>query len=631
MKTKPNQCLRSLRTAFCGMLAAGIATTAQAVPDRVISTFDANASGCGTAWGNATGVFDAGQDNSGNSGGSVYISGDFAADQNTTTVFCNEPPSGAWNFQAPGFNFSDYTHLEFDVKWDTTKTLSIADFNSPPMGGEGGLVIWATDLPSFNDRPTLGNVSIPAGAATGWAHVSLPINGSIPNIDPSVGIVFKKWISGEQRTAGGTYGFWIDNVTLKGTDGPPPPPTVSLTKTVPGLGMISASGGEYDRQNIVTAGNNYSWIGASGPVSYAVQVAKLADNDHPNYELHFFFVPGAPDTTRSDPDWHEATVLRWDIGNNATGGGYSTLRYKTNAVDGNGIYYGAGQLGGPGSASAVGTWTITFNNDTNLTATTPDGSTFSTNLPPDVAALFANPLKFYVGVMPGNASRVGQMAVVTRIQTTGTPGAANLDSQFVGIPLNETDWTTNAVSSIGITEISTNSAFWMDWTLPAGGFSPQIGGALSGPWASPTMTGFAGGGAYHSLVMKSNLPAGNAAFFRLIKRTFTKLQVLLPGESNAPDTVTGKTGSPTPITAGSIINVTVNAVDDTFHVVDASDTVQLVGSDASILPDGNIGLNGGTGSVGVFFQNAGSFTITASDLTDPTKTPDTSSSITVNP
>src|SRR5207253_6373294 len=42
---------------------------------------------------------------------------------------------------------------------------------------------------------------------------------------------------------------------------------------------------------------------------------------------------------------------------------------------------------------------------------------------------------------------------------------------------------------------------------------------------------------------------------------FTKLQLLVPGESAVPGSVTGKTGTPTARTAGTAFNVTVNAAD----------------------------------------------------------------------
>ena len=61
-------------------------------------------------------------------------------------------------------------------------------------------------------------------------------------------------------------------------------------------------------------------------------------------------------------------------------------------------------------------------------------------------------------------------------------------------------------------------------------------------------------------------PRANA-FFRLVKRPFVKLQVLMPGETAAPYTTTGKTGTPDPQPIGVSFNITVNAVDDVWNIV----------------------------------------------------------------
>jgi len=635
MKTPFSQRSHSrLLAAASGILLVGSTSAVFGVGDRTINTFNTDISGCGNAWGGATAAFDAAQDATGNAGGALYISGDLATDQNCLTSFCNEPPSGAWNFQGPGFNLSAYLSLEFDIKWDNTKTLSIANFNSPPAGGEGGIVIWGTDLPGFSVRPTLGTVQIPAAAATGWAHVSLPINPAISGIDPSCGIVFKKWVTAAQVTAGGTWGFWVDNVILKGADGPPPPPTVSLAKATPGLAFVSASGGQYDRQNIVTVGDGYSWLGRPGPVSYSVDVAAHADNAHPGYELHFFFAPGAPDTSRSDPDWHEPSMLRWDIGNNADGSAYSALRYKTNAPDDNGIFYppAVGTLGGPGSATMTGLWTLTFNNDTNITATSPSGTIFNTNLPPDVIALLTagGTMKFYVGAVPGQPTRIGQMSVIKSIQVTGA-AAPNLNSQFVGQPLNLSDWAVNAAANAqGVQEIPTNAKHWLQWTLPATGYYPQIAALVNGPWTDPNLGGFEGGGMRKSLILSTDLPNPNTDYFRLIKRPYTQLRVLLPGETAAPNTVTGKAGTPNPQTAGVPFSITVNSCDSLWRVVSATNVVNIASTDTAATLPANAALTAGTASFVVTLNTSpGSWTITASDVTDGAKTPNTSSAVTV--
>ena len=54
-----------------------------------------------------------------------------------------------------------------------------------------------------------------------------------------------------------------------------------------------------------------------------------------------------------------------------------------------------------------------------------------------------------------------------------------------------------------------------------------------------------------------------------------KLQILTPGETAAPGTGTGKTGTPTAEVAGTAFSVTVNAVDANWNVVSTNDTIAI--------------------------------------------------------
>src|SRR5207244_6736376 len=63
---------------------------------------------------------------------------------------------------------------------------------------------------------------------------------------------------------------------------------------------------------------------------------------------------------------------------------------------------------------------------------------------------------------------------------------------------------------------------------------------------------------------------------------FAKLQLLVPGETAAPGSATGKSGTPTASTAATAFNITVNAVDSFWNVVNAvSDTVDITSTDAN--------------------------------------------------
>src|SRR5207247_4093228 len=112
---------------------------------------------------------------------------------------------------------------------------------------------------------------------------------------------------------------------------------------------------------------------------------------------------------------------------------------------------------------------------------------------------------------------------------------------------------------------------------------------------------------------------------------FTKLQILSPGETAAPGTSTGKAGTPLAQTAGTAFNVTVNAVDANWNVVSTViDTVGFTSTDGNASLPGNTPLSGGSGSSSVTLKTTGTRTITATDVTDGTKSANTSASITVN-
>src|SRR4029079_18315225 len=111
---------------------------------------------------------------------------------------------------------------------------------------------------------------------------------------------------------------------------------------------------------------------------------------------------------------------------------------------------------------------------------------------------------------------------------------------------------------------------------------------------------------------------------------FNKLQLLVPGETADPGSATGKTGSPSAQTAGTSFNVTVNAVDANWNPVSSTDTVGITSSDAYAGLPANAALVTGTKTFSVTLKTAGSKTVTATDVSDGSKTANTSPSITLN-
>jgi hypothetical protein len=102
----------------------------------------------------------------------------------------------------------------------------------------------------------------------------------------------------------------------------------------------------------------------------------------------------------------------------------------------------------------------------------------------------------------------------------------------------------------------------------------------------------------------------------------------MPGESPAPGTVSGKTGTPRTQTTGVPFDITVRACDDQWNTVaTVTDAMQIFSSDASATLPGVAQLQAGTRLFTVTLNAGGSFQFFAHDQTDNT-IPDGGSSLT---
>lgn len=120
--------------------------------------------------------------------------------------------------------------------------------------------------------------------------------------------------------------------------------------------------------------------------------------------------------------------------------------------------------------------------------------------------------------------------------------------------------------------------------------------------------------------------------FTVLPESAARLQILAPGETAAPGTATGKIGTPSPQTAGTAFDLSVQAVDTNWNVTTSvTDTITVTVSDPYATFPATVTLNGGTGSITTVFRTAGSQTIAVSNLTTPTILADTTPSITIAP
>ena len=100
---------------------------------------------------------------------------------------------------------------------------------------------------------------------------------------------------------------------------------------------------------------------------------------------------------------------------------------------------------------------------------------------------------------------------------------------------------------------------------------------------------------------------------------YTRLQVLMPGESAAPGSPSGKTGTAQAQTAGVPFTITVRACDDTWNTVaTVTNAVQILSSDASATLPSPAQLVAGQRTFSVTFNAGGTFTVFAHDQTDGT-------------
>ena len=633
---------RLVAAAACAGLLLGAASLRAATTTNIFS-FDSGTAGWAmNPWGGQgqNSAWDGTVDHTGNSGGSLHVADDYSlGDQLVNLGWFS---GSSWNDPASALqDLTTYTNISFYVKWDAANSsMQVTDFNKQNTGDVGEAPqFWA--IGSGNTWITLGSFTIPNSASNGWAKVNVPIDATIAGVSSVYGLGIKKW-TGSGNT--GTAAFWVDDITLEANPAVIPPPTVGAPQPpIDGLNLVAVTG-PYNRENLQSV-NMESWVGyGSTPVKYSFTISKGVDGTGgANFQNHIFLVPNPGSET--SPDWNEPNCIFLDLESTGTGGAAWTFRYKTNQPSGNSMMYSAAGIGGTlNTTNPVGTWTVTFVNDTNITMTAPDGGSTNFTLTADVTALFADPLYAYFGVQANNSAAIGQVSVLSEIKISGT--ANPLDDVFThDTALNTNLWNTLAVDPQGVLLINSSDAYWVNWTLPDSGYTLLTSSTLgtNASWQPVTIAPVQIGSKKYVLLPQAGLLSPKEGFYRLVKRQFSKLLVLLPGETNAPGTATGKIGTPSAQAAGIPFNITVVACDANWNPCSNLDPLKFTSTDtgASLPLDGAVFLNSGsvTNSSGLVIPNVGvasppvsldtgTWTITVTDGSDGTKT-GTSSSITI--
>lgn len=639
MKNNLNKQIQTgLRSIACGLMLLGVTGTSSAQNTNPTNTFDTAASTTSFVqwWGTATMTWDATKDAANDSAsGSVQYSSPFvgAGGEQFMTHFTI---ANRWGWDN-GYilDATTYTNMSFDIKVDPSSPIT-------PGGNYGNLEVgfttdgWGTTyLPGY---------TIPL-SATNWTHVDRALTPSMANIDKVVGYFIKMWSNGAHTN---TLIMNFDNVMYTKPTAPViiPPPTVSLIKSQTKLNLLASGTGQYDRQQVRTTDSTFGWVGSSDPITYSMTIKDAPGAGSPGYQAHIFLAANDNDTAPSI-DWNATNLLWFHIEQLANGGGQVTMRYKTNRAQGNDMLFnadpaatnqqgnliGVGNLGTISSPNILGTWKFTIANDTNITVVASDGTTTNVSITADAAALFAGSVRAFFGAQPNNLAYGGQGFVLDQIKISNTSGAL-LEDDFTGGTLDTLKWTVQASDAAGVFVVPTNSTYSLSWTLPASGFTPQIGTNLAAgsTWVAPALPEERKITTNRRIILTNEELNPSASYFRLLKRVVTQLQVLLPGETNAPNTLTGKVGTPDPVTLGNFTTVTINAVDPTWNIVNSgSGMINLTSSDITAIMPLDAAMANGTLQQTIQFGSPGTWTVTATNTSSLTLPAATSSSVTVTP
>ena len=463
---KPEQCLVSISAGLLICLAS-----AASADDLVVNTFDSGVSGID--WENFRSyasshnqVWDQNQDSEGNTNsGSLYLTVNWP-------IRSDPNWNQNWNdvqvaFGTGQFDSSNYTTFDVDVKIDVANS-------SPALDGTYG----ALELIVNNPWTTVvGWASL--NATNGWQHIRGYFS-AIPAGTYSEAVI--GFISNGGSTLTNSVSYWIDNIVFT------TPPTVHTNRPAlaiapaPPAGLTcvaSQPGGTWQRQMIATVNDNYSWntaSAASNTTTYSMTIAAFPGEKYQGFQSQLYLVPKAGmigSAIDVNIDWDSADVVDFYVSMNPDKTASGHFGYKvSDPSDGTLI----SNVTLTNSSGPLGKWSLSFNNNTNVTIITPSGSSTNFTIPATNAARFADPLYAYFGTEPTANANIGQSSTLSRITIQGAAGAIDDDFVSKGTPgqpyaVDSSVWAFNAADSSGVFVTAPDAQYWVTWPLPDGGFT----------------------------------------------------------------------------------------------------------------------------------------------------------------
>src|SRR5665213_662881 len=339
----------------------------------------------------------------------------------------------------------------------------------------------------------------------GWVHYELPMGSfgtaNASALNPTAAALsfgFGAYMAG--LTSINQQEIDIANVVI--TMSPPPPvapPKLTIVPSKPGLRIFAQSTVTTDQEGIGTQDPNQSWVGVATPATPVSYSITFADFDAAaGYTMNVQFAPGA---SSSNPYgvYQGNNDFLWTITSGGGASGFTTaIGYKTNSpsningAETNVVLATQTTI----CTNGRGTWTLTFTSDTNGMVTAPSGVVGSFVLDPSVPAQFANPVTIDFGTGPGGTAGFGQFIDLSSLAISNVLDGTEFDDFTQDTSFNTSLWNAGfSVKAGSVIQVSTDTPYWMNWTVPDDGFGLGTKadlGNTSIPWSTPN---YYGGGA----------------------------------------------------------------------------------------------------------------------------------------
>lgn len=398
-----------------------------------------------------------------------------------------------------------YTYVSFDVFLENPNSLT--GFGIMNLFTKG----WAS----------LGGISFNINNVGKWTHFEIALPSSVTSAD---GLRFQ--FGGSMTN---TLIYYLDNVKLYK---PITPPTVGgLLKAGPAGVQVTMDddSSQWQRDAISTPADasqgSFFWAYQEYPVSYSFTLSDFPAPgiERRGFEAHMYLVNGDSVTGNElsgAADWNAADIIMLRI-INRTNDVICVVDWKTNLPVANPLTNALYHPVSVAAPSAIGTWTLTFNNLTNATVTGPGITATNFDLPEEAVYQNFSPSRSFIqfGAFKNDGDNDGhnnqRSATFSRVKYTGA--GFPFDDSFDAPSLtNNYVWRTTRASAV--TFVPQGTAWWLNWTLPADNYTVESAAEVTGPYSDASVTNkFQRGAKMFGAVPADALPNTNQVFFRLSK------------------------------------------------------------------------------------------------------------------